>query len=51
MNEEERKAMLLQTFNTVSDGYDNRALRFFGESARLLVAERGGAVHGGHETD
>ena len=31
--DEQRKAMLKETFNTVSDGYDNNALRFFPASA------------------
>ncbi len=38
MNEQRRKAMLKETFDTVSAGYDNRALRFFPESAKHMAA-------------
>ena len=38
MNEEQRKAALLETFNTVSGDYDHRVLRFFPESARHLAS-------------
>jgi ubiquinone/menaquinone biosynthesis C-methylase UbiE len=38
MDEQQRKIMLKETFNTVSNGYDNKALRFFPESARQLAA-------------
>jgi ubiquinone/menaquinone biosynthesis C-methylase UbiE len=38
MNDQQRKAMLRETFNTVSSGYDGTALRFFPESARRLAA-------------
>jgi ubiquinone/menaquinone biosynthesis C-methylase UbiE len=38
MDEQQRKAMLKETFDTVSSGYDNRALRFFPESAKHLAA-------------
>lgn len=38
MNEQQRKTMLKETFDTVSAGYDNNALRFFPESARQLAA-------------
>lgn len=38
MDEQQRKAMLKGTFDTVSGGYDNRALRFFPESAKHLAA-------------
>lgn len=37
MNEQQQKAMLKETFNTASSGYDNNALRFFPESAKLLA--------------
>ena len=36
MNEQERKQHIQNTFNTVSDGYDNPALQFFVNSARQL---------------
>jgi ubiquinone/menaquinone biosynthesis C-methylase UbiE len=36
MNEQERKDFFKKTFNTVSDGYDSAALRFFPESAKQL---------------
>ena len=35
---EQHKNMLKETFNTVSAGYDGKALRFFPESAKLLTA-------------
>jgi ubiquinone/menaquinone biosynthesis C-methylase UbiE len=38
MDEQQRKAMLKETFDTVSGRYDNRALRFFPESAKHLAA-------------
>lgn len=38
MDEQQRKAMLKETFDTVSNGYDNKALRFFPDSARHIVA-------------
>jgi ubiquinone/menaquinone biosynthesis C-methylase UbiE len=38
MDELQRKIMLKETFNAVSGGYDNKALRFFSESARHLAA-------------
>ena len=37
MNDEERKQMIKETFNTVSEGYDNPALRFFEDSATHLA--------------
>ncbi len=37
MDEEERKSKIRETFNTVSDGYDKRALRFFADSANQLA--------------
>ncbi len=37
MNEQQRKVMIKETFNTVASGYDNRALRFFHQSAEHLV--------------
>ena len=37
MNEQERKSMIKQTFNTVAEGYDNRALRYFADSAYHLA--------------
>lgn len=36
MDEQERKQMYKKTFNTVAEGYDNDALRFFTASAGLL---------------
>ena len=36
MNEEDRKIMFKKTFDTVANGYDNSALRFFPESANHL---------------
>ena len=38
MDEQQRKAFLKETFNTVSTGYDGNALRFFPESAEHLAA-------------
>jgi len=38
MDEQQRKAILKETFNTVSAGYDGKALRFFPESAGHLAA-------------
>lgn len=38
MNEAQIKAMLKETFDNVSEGYDCKALRFFPESARQLAA-------------
>lgn len=38
MREQQRKVMIKDTFNTVAGGYDNRALRFFLESAKHLAA-------------
>jgi len=38
MNEQQRKAMLKETFDTVSGGYDDRALRFFPASAAHMAA-------------
>ena len=38
MNDQQRKTMLRETFNTVAAGYDGKALRFFPESARRLAA-------------
>ena len=37
MREPQRKIMIKDTFNTVASGYDNRASRFFLESAKHLV--------------
>lgn len=37
MDEQQRRTVLRETFNTISGGYDNRALRFFPESARHLA--------------
>lgn len=37
MDDQERKAMIRQTFNTVAQGYDNRALRYFADSAYHLA--------------
>ncbi len=36
MDEQERKEMFKKTFDTVADGYDNEALRFFPETARHI---------------
>lgn len=41
LDEQQRKAMLQETFNSVSGGYDGKPLRFFPESARLLAASLG----------
>ncbi len=38
MDEQQRKAMLKQTFDTVSSGYDGDALRFFSTSAQRMAA-------------
>lgn len=38
MDEQQRKAFIKETFNTVSTGYDGNALRFFPESAEHLAA-------------
>jgi len=38
MDEQQRKAMLKETFDTVSGGYDERALRFFPASAAHMAA-------------
>jgi len=38
MDQQQRKAFLKETFNTVSTGYDGNALRFFPESAEHLAA-------------
>ena len=38
MDEQQRKAMLKETFDTVSNGYDNRALRFFPVSAYAMAS-------------
>jgi ubiquinone/menaquinone biosynthesis C-methylase UbiE len=38
MDEQQLKRMLIETFNTVSEGYDDRALRFFPESAKNMAA-------------
>jgi ubiquinone/menaquinone biosynthesis C-methylase UbiE len=37
MNEQERKVMIQATFNTVAEGYDNHALRYFADSAKHLT--------------
>jgi ubiquinone/menaquinone biosynthesis C-methylase UbiE len=37
MNEQERKVMIRETFNTVAEGYDNHALRYFADSAKHLA--------------
>ena len=37
MNEQERKVMIRETFNTVASGYDNHALRYFADSANHLA--------------
>lgn len=37
MDEQERKAKTKETFNTVSVGYDNHALRFFSENPKHMV--------------
>ena len=38
MDEQQRKAMLKETFDTVSSGYDGAALRFFPKSAQSMVS-------------
>jgi ubiquinone/menaquinone biosynthesis C-methylase UbiE len=38
MDEQQRKAMLKVTFDTVSSGYDAGALRFFAQSAQCMVS-------------
>jgi ubiquinone/menaquinone biosynthesis C-methylase UbiE len=38
MNEQQQKAMLKETFDIVAEGYDNRPLRFFPDSAKQLAA-------------
>ena len=38
MNDNQRRTMLKETFNTVSGGYDNSALRFFPVSAAHMAA-------------
>lgn len=38
LNEQEHQALIKDTFNAVSAGYDVRALRFFSESAKYLAA-------------
>ena len=38
MDDQQRKAMIKESFNTVAEGYDNRALRFFSESAKHMAA-------------
>jgi ubiquinone/menaquinone biosynthesis C-methylase UbiE len=38
MNEEQRKTIIKETFDTVSGAYDSRALRFFPESAKHLAS-------------
>ena len=38
MDEQQRKAMLIETFDTVSSGYDGGALRFFPQSAQNMVS-------------
>lgn len=38
MDQQQRKAMIKETFNTVATGYDHPALRFFPESATHLAA-------------
>jgi ubiquinone/menaquinone biosynthesis C-methylase UbiE len=38
MDEQQRKAMLQETFDTVSSGYDGGALRFFSQSAQSMVS-------------
>jgi ubiquinone/menaquinone biosynthesis C-methylase UbiE len=37
MDSESRRSRVIETFNVVSAGYDNRALRFFAESARCMA--------------
>jgi hypothetical protein len=38
IDEQQRKAMLKQTFDAVSGGYDGDALRFFPQSAQSMVS-------------
>jgi len=38
MNEQQRKVMIKETFNTVASGYDNNASRFFSQSAEHFAA-------------
>ena len=38
MDEQQRKAALKETFDTVSGGYDGVALRFFSQSAQSMVS-------------
>jgi len=38
MDEQQRKAMLKETFDTVSNGYDKKALRFFPRSAEAMAS-------------
>ena len=38
MDIKDRKTLLKNTFDTISEGYDNHALRFFSESAKHLVS-------------
>ena len=38
MDEQQRKAMLKETFDTVSGGYDGGSLRFFPQSAQNMVS-------------
>jgi ubiquinone/menaquinone biosynthesis C-methylase UbiE len=37
MDEQQQKAILIDTFNTVSESYDSRELRFFPESAKNMA--------------
>jgi ubiquinone/menaquinone biosynthesis C-methylase UbiE len=37
MDAQTRKAKMIETFDTVSTGYDNRSLRFFSESAKCMA--------------
>ena len=37
MEEQDHKQLVKETFNTVSEGYDNPALRFFEDSAKHLA--------------
>jgi ubiquinone/menaquinone biosynthesis C-methylase UbiE len=37
MDDEPRKSKVIDTFNAVSAGYDNRSLRFFSESAKYMA--------------
>lgn len=37
MSDQERKSLIRKTFNTVADGYDNHALRYFSDSAKHLA--------------